>query len=280
MRGIGLTLYGSVLASTLAAAIAMAQGSDAALRPTGLAAEGDDIFAATCGNQYCHGPGGRGAQGPKLAGSGLSPEVIRKTIMEGKPGTAMAGFKGVLDPHQLDAVIAYAQFIASGRKAAASAASGADPALMAAGKPRAAPPPPAPQSPGEALFFDSNNPHSCRSCHSYNKRGGPLGVDFAQAGLTRQQVRAALTTPHLAAPAYPGVTVILANGEQVRGVRVRQTADAIQLYDPFLPPVRRTFAMKDVKEVRPETRGVFDHTRLGYGKKEIDALVEALGGER
>lgn len=76
---------------------------------------GKQVFEANCAT--CHGPNGAG-DGP--AGAGLQPapanftdaewkyggdlESIKKTIVEGVPGTAMIAWKGTLSDAEIDAV--------------------------------------------------------------------------------------------------------------------------------------------------------------------------------
>lgn len=70
----------------------------------GDAAAGETVFASSCGG--CHINGGNEAGvGPKLAGSGLAPDVVTDVVTNGRPGTAMAG--GLVSGDDLDNVIAY-----------------------------------------------------------------------------------------------------------------------------------------------------------------------------
>lgn len=81
------------------------------------ATRGAEVFATNCSS--CHGPDGRG-DGP--AGAALDPRPAdlrgprathlrgiprRQIIEEGRPGTAMVGWKGILSDEDLDAVYAY-----------------------------------------------------------------------------------------------------------------------------------------------------------------------------
>lgn len=81
-----------------------------------LVANGQKVFEGTCSNQYCHGTGGAGAQGPRLIDHPMSPEIVRSAIHDGRSGTPMLPFKDILEPPQLEAVIAYVLSISSGVK--------------------------------------------------------------------------------------------------------------------------------------------------------------------
>src|SRR5437867_963834 len=89
-----------------------AQGGDAH--------KGQALYASRCA--FCHGVSGRG-DGP--AGAALKPsptnftspdfwkntkpETIKASVENGKPNTAMIGFKATLSPEQIDDLLAYLQ---------------------------------------------------------------------------------------------------------------------------------------------------------------------------
>ncbi len=82
------------------------------------AANGKAIYEARCG--FCHGMSGKG---DGIAGASLSPkpsnftsadywknatrENMLAAIQEGKPGTAMVGFKATLKPGEAEDLLAY-----------------------------------------------------------------------------------------------------------------------------------------------------------------------------
>ncbi len=89
-------------------------------RPAGAAdaAKGKALFAERCA--FCHGMAGHG---DGIAGATLqppptnftaadtwkklTPELIKSTISDGRPGTAMVAFKATLSPEQIDDVAAH-----------------------------------------------------------------------------------------------------------------------------------------------------------------------------
>ena len=65
------------------------------------------LYSANCA--VCHGTNRQGVNkvGPPLTAStlaGIDQSELRRVISEGRPNTAMAGFKGRLGPDQIDAL--------------------------------------------------------------------------------------------------------------------------------------------------------------------------------
>lgn len=75
----------------------------------GAAATGEQIFATNCAS--CHGPDASGTDlGPSLLTDELAAkddDFFRETIANGRPGTSMPPWSGVLSPEQIEKVIAY-----------------------------------------------------------------------------------------------------------------------------------------------------------------------------
>lgn len=70
-------------------------------------ADGKSIYAKNCA--ACHGANGEGGVGPALNQKSkldsIGMENIRKTVEDGKPGTAMPPWKGVLTEQQIEDVV-------------------------------------------------------------------------------------------------------------------------------------------------------------------------------
>ena len=70
---------------------------------------GQDIYARSCGS--CHGAGGGGGIGPKLAGQVAEkyPDVAdhRAVVVDGISGKNMPAFGGTLTDEEIDAVVRY-----------------------------------------------------------------------------------------------------------------------------------------------------------------------------
>ena len=72
--------------------------------------QGEKVYTTAC--LACHQAGGQGIPGvfPAITGSAIATGDINKhidMIMNGKPGTAMAGFKDQLNDVELAAVVTY-----------------------------------------------------------------------------------------------------------------------------------------------------------------------------
>jgi mono/diheme cytochrome c family protein len=92
---------------------------------------GAKIFADKCAD--CHGPNGKGGGQMKTPDftnpavqAVLSDETVRKTILQGKPGTAMPAWGGKLSDSEVNAVTAFVKSLGPGNKSgmAAPAAAG------------------------------------------------------------------------------------------------------------------------------------------------------------
>lgn len=94
-----------------------------AASPQGDSEAGKKIFLESC--QSCHGPAGKGdsdlaayltpppANLTAQSTQSKTDAELRKTILEGRPGTAMASFDGAFDDAQLIDLIAYIRSIKS-----------------------------------------------------------------------------------------------------------------------------------------------------------------------
>ncbi len=57
------------------------------------------FYAAICSN--CHGVGYDGGIGPSLIAHGMTPDEVEELLKEGRPGTVMPHFDGVLSLEQI-----------------------------------------------------------------------------------------------------------------------------------------------------------------------------------
>lgn len=108
--GTTTTTTTTTTASTAPAPSAMAEPSPAAGTTTTTTAvttvDAKALFAARC--QACHGAGGTGGMGPNLTQvDKKGDDLIRATILKGRPDKGMPAFEGQLKPAELDAVVAY-----------------------------------------------------------------------------------------------------------------------------------------------------------------------------
>jgi putative heme-binding domain-containing protein len=229
---------------------------------------GTNVFTTSCSSSYCHGAGGAGGRGPSLQNRDFPPEYIRDTILNGRPGTPMPSFKKTLQPHEIDALVAFVESLSPDRGRASSF----DPSSVH--------PPTGKQAlAGSDLFFDETRAGSCSACHSYGGGGGPVGPDLAMiADKTPSQIYQALLHPAAEDPDYPAVTVTLKNGETYAGIRQSDRRDAIRMYDlSSVPPVLRTLQKTDIAKIEPiKDKPAYKHDLSGLTEQQLLALVSFL----
>jgi hypothetical protein len=56
---------------------------------------------------------------------------------------------------------------------------------------------------------------------------------------------------------------------KLTGIRGKETADTLQVFDVGVPPVRRSFRKSLVTVVALSGAGIFDHTKLGLPRALI-----------
>jgi cytochrome c55X len=270
---------GLVCASCFAAH--RAQGENLTAEVRAQVDAGKDLFATTCAN--CHGSGGKGAIGPALVDRNLSLDSLRSTILNGRVGTPMPPFKDELDAKSQAAVIAYAEWLTSGGRLPSEPVSSEGSAVSAALIPSAQPIPVGMEkgtpARGASLFFDPTRMSSCRLCHSYANKGGPVGPDLIGSGKNAEQIYSCIARPKVAAADYPGVALEMRDGIRMLGVKVGETPDAIIVFDvSSLPPVKRTVVKSDVARTTAVVdSGIYDHTALPFSKQDRLDLSAYLG---
>ena len=280
MRGVSLAaLVSATCAGLLGAGPVRAQTLPPAVRAQVDA--GQQLFATTCAN--CHGSAGKGAIGPALAKRDLSQELIRNTFLNGRVGTPMPPFKDELDPKSQAEIIAYVQWLTSDGRlpdAVISIQGGAGTALAgpstepaAVGREKGIP------AHGAALFFDPTKLYSCRTCHSYANKGGPIGPDLISVNKTTLAIYQIITRAKMKASGFPPIAIELRDGTRIIGIRSDETDDVLRLFDvSSLPPVKRSVSKSDIKKVSAiEDSGIYDHTALPFSKQDWLDLSAYLG---
>jgi len=242
-------------------------------------ADGEKVFQATCSSQYCHGQQGAGGQGPQLSDHPMSPEYVTATVRNGRPGTNMAPFEDVLSPMQISAVVAYVLSLSPRATPAASAvtpikSSAPSTQAVSVGQEKGTP------AAGADVFFDATSLSSCRACHTYDQRGGPLGVDLAEVKETPEQVFAIITHADVATRNYPVISITMSSGEKLTGIQANETADTLQVFDVVIPPVRRTFRKSQISSVVVSGKAIFDHRKLGLTHQQQLDVASLLGSRQ
>jgi putative heme-binding domain-containing protein len=255
-------------------------------------AAGKQLFDSTC--ITCHGSGGVGGTGPPLTKRGLPVEVIRDAVLSGRAGTPMPSFNASLSPQLQAQVIAYVWSLSSG---------GREPTAIVAPPPQNLPASAqtssaqrlvsAPSSeairvgdegtgiPARGLeaFFDATRLESCRTCHSYNGKGGPMRPDLATVARQPEEIYHTLTNPNESSRAFPAIDVTMRDGSKLQGIMREENGDVLVLFDvSSLPLVIRTIPKAHIASVMPtKSRGLTDHTSLRYQKQELLDLSALLG---
>ncbi|MBS1786778.1 MAG: c-type cytochrome [Acidobacteria bacterium] len=232
---------------------------------------GRRIFTGSCSMGYCHGLGGVGGGGPKLAGRKFSVKYLTMVISDGVPETTMPSFKSNLTQEQLGNLILYVQSLANsaatesnqpvnvqehlpttGNKAAATnevaaapkpiAISAEDRELMGDA------------SAGRALFFNSSQAANCVACHSISGRGGKIGPDLADVtSKSAKEILQSISEPNARVDEkFAALMLTLKDGSKITGVKRDEDTTTIRLYDTSsLPPISRSFLKADIAKTEP-----------------------------
>lgn len=224
-----------VFCSGLWFSVAVAAAQQPAPRRTGAppapsaVAAGEQLFSASC--RVCHGEAGVGNRAPALRGPRLTGAYVSRTIVEGKPGTFMPKFGKMFTPEQVDQLTRYILSLQQ-------------PDSVWTGLRGTA-------APGERVFFDTEQGHSCHNCHVFKGRGRRVGPDLTaklKGKSPRDIFQKIVIVPHRSAdPAYVNVAITTRAGERIVGIRAEEAGDEVRFYDTsVLPPTVRTFAKDDI----------------------------------
>ena len=197
---------------------------------------GEHLFALSCSVGYCHGVGGSAGRGPRLKDRQWDRNYLYKTIENGIPGTSMPAWKDKLSQPQISAVVSYILSLSPNQSETAT--------LQPLIKQRAMPV----NQVGKELFYDSDNDRNCGVCHRLKDSGGSVGPALdTLAKKTESEIRANLIL-NLASTAKPAFKIRTASGETICGIKVREDATQLQIFDLTSsgPPVLRTFSIGEI----------------------------------
>jgi len=220
---------------------------------------GESEFRINC--IFCHGLGARGGgRGPDLTRSqkkhGNSDAELFRTIHDGVPGTDMPAQMGSIGVEMKDReiwqVITYLR------------------SVQVAAKPPAGNP-----TRGKALFSAEAK---CSQCHMVEGKGGRLGPDLTSVGSSRsiQSIIESVRDPsRQLAPGYQTVTVVTADGQEVKGFVMNEDLFSLQMMDTgerirLLDRAK----LRSVKKSPVSLMPPYDTTRLS--DKDLEDIVAYL----
>ena len=166
-------------------------------------------YRVRCGD--CHGLDARGYRGPDLSAAiagGATDERLFQTIRRGVPGTEMPS--STAPDEDILMIIAYLRNLG-----------GAAPAEKPVGN----------VDNGAKVFAAE-----CATCHrtAPESRGGRIGPNLGRIGVARSRTaleREIRTPSEWVAPGFETVTIVLKDGQRVRGVKKNEDAFSIQIMD-------------------------------------------------
>lgn len=213
---------------------------------------GEEVFAQTCTQSYCHGAAGAAGGAPRLAGRGLTGDYIERVVTYGIQGTPMPAWGQMLPLNEVRAVIAYVQSL---NGIAPSIRSGPPPTLTGEA------------AHGRDLFFDAQHPVRCSFCHRVNDRG--LQVTPAISNLPGDVTALRnLTTPQ--------VSTAMAGGETFPALLSSKIPSETKIYDlTKFPPVLRTFSPASV-ELKDGSAWKHSQVLGDYSDDELGAILAFL----
>ncbi len=210
--------------------------------PASIAA-GGKLYATSCA--ACHGPDGSGGRGPNLVRRALwhplSDETMFSTIRNGVPGADMPPTK--LPDDQTWSLVAFIHALTG------PAIDNNVPGDAAA---------------GEQVFWSGKA--GCSNCHAIRGRGSRMGPDLSNLGGSHPLavIRESILDPSkdLSYVGKEGVTVILNNGDVVKGVARNRSNYSLQVVDT--KGNLHLISMTDVKELTVLDRSLMP---ADYGKR-------------
>ena len=173
---------------------------------SGAVAAGATLFRARCAE--CHGADGKGVGGhdlTRLWSSGSTDERVFSVIRNGVPNTIMPS--STAPDGELRAIVTYLRSL--------NGPAVAEPFLRGNAEN------------GERVFAAN-----CSSCHAINGRGGRLGPDLSRIAQPRAQLTESIRSPSASiASGYQSVTLVLRDGQRVRGTLKGEDAFSVQIMD-------------------------------------------------
>lgn len=219
---------------------------------------GEDVFARTCANGYCHGAQGVGGGAPRIAARGFDQAYIANTLSRGIPNTAMQSFATSLSRIDLAAVTAYVAKLngISSPAAANVPATGPEPSLSPAA------------AQGRDLFSDAVRGFGrCSTCHEVN------GIGISVAAPIAAVPASAAALKNLATPRVSTATV---SGEIMPALVLAKRNQTVTFYDLTTPPPVLRTETPDRVQFRDGSSWRHSSVIGSYADADLSAILEFL----
>lgn len=171
--------------------------------------EGEALFDRACAS--CHGAGGNGGRGPSLRRQlthGSEASAIRAVIINGLPGTGMPKFH--FHPDELNLLVPFVRSLSQRGTPELSTEHGGS------------------KVEGRRIYEKSG----CADCHKIGAAGSAVGPNLTRVGESRsyEYLKASIVDPSADVPEeYQAITVVTAQGQTIKGLRVNEDAFTLQL---------------------------------------------------
>jgi putative heme-binding domain-containing protein len=128
---------------------------------------------------------------------------------------------------------------------------------------------------GEKLFASN-----CASCHAINGRGGRLGPDLSRIAQSPDQLTQAIRSPAASIPTgYQAVTLVMRDGQKVRGTITGEDAFSIQIMDTSQK--LRGYLKSSLREVVRDAGSLMpEYAASRLSDSDLDDLVRYLSAFR
>jgi putative heme-binding domain-containing protein len=215
--------------------------------------DGQSTFDSSCAG--CHGSAGMGGRGPSLKGQlrvGNDAADIKKTILNGIPGTGMPKFD--FEDDELQALVAYVRSLHSVNSSA---------------------PHPGDKQEGKLIYDRSG----CSGCHKIGNDGNAFGPNLTRIGAERsyEYLKTSILNPSADVPeTYQTLIVRTQDGKEYRGLRVNEDSFTLQLRLP--DQTFRSFDKRDIVQEKAETESAMPPYQ--FNERDLANLLAYLSDLR
>jgi putative heme-binding domain-containing protein len=131
---------------------------------------------------------------------------------------------------------------------------------------------------GRELFFDATRVNSCRTCHTFDGRGGKVGPDLSRIGEQDEDVirRSILDPGARVAPGFEKLQLVTLDGTRFTGVKRDEDETRVRFFDTTtMPPVSRSLLKSEIRfrEILP---GSAMPNQTGLSEAEVLELIAFL----